>query len=235
MWDDKSAAGLADAAHVHQGEQEQDAEADGERVLLKAPGSTEIERAHARRDADRGGEHIVDHEGGCSEQTRDRCRGSPTRQCKSRPVGICIDRLTVGEEDDDEQDDDRDRDGHDVVDAKQTKWDEEGQSCCLRPVCGGRKRVQPEDGQARMPDRRARRAAPSSREDARRVRRQETCGRPAFLSADCALESCLQDVHCVARAIASESASGARRLQGRSGCCDASSFRCRQRMTATTR
>ena len=126
---DKCAAGLADAAHVYEGKQEQDAEADGESVFLQGAGVDGDERPHAGRDADCRGEHIVDHERRCGEQAGIGAEVLRRNGVGAASLGICIDRLPVGKEDDDEQDDDGERDRDDVAHTHQTKRDEERQGC----------------------------------------------------------------------------------------------------------
>ena len=63
-------------------------------------------------------------------------------------VRIRLDRLPIGEVDDDQQRNDRRADGHDDIDAFETQRDEQRQ-CGFRAVGRGTERVQAEDRYAR--------------------------------------------------------------------------------------
>ena len=180
--DEKGDAGLAHTAEVHHGEQEQDAETEGERVPLQLAGIDGDERADAGGDADRGGEHVVDHQCRGGEQAGKRAQVLRCDGVGAAAVGVGIDRLAVREEDDDEQDDDGERDGDDVVHAADAQRDEQGEGG-FRPVCRGGERVEAEDRERPGPRRCVLRAAPSWRGGGRRVGRKETCSRPALPSA----------------------------------------------------
>ena len=92
---EKGDAGFPYSAEVDYGKQEQDSETDAERVLLQARGIDRDERADAGRDADCGGEDVINHQsrgreqaGKCAEVLR--CDG-----VGAAAIGVCIDRLAV--------------------------------------------------------------------------------------------------------------------------------------------
>ena len=144
--DEEGGAGVLDAAHVDEGEDEQDGEAEGERVRLKR-GERGDQRSDAGGDADRGVEDVVDHERGGGEQAGDLAEVLGGDRVAAAAVGIGVDGLEVGEEDDGEQDDDGEADGDDVCDAGDAEGNEQGEGG-FRAVGGGAESVEAEDGNA---------------------------------------------------------------------------------------
>ena len=137
---------VADPAHVDQGEQDEDTQADGEDVRVERRHSGD-ECTDAGRDADCGGEHVVDHERGCCEQACAVAEVFGGDGVGAAAVGVGLDGLAVGEVDDDQKDDDRGADLDDVVDAAEAERDEQGERG-FRAVGGGGERVEAEDGDA---------------------------------------------------------------------------------------
>ncbi len=116
-------AGIADAPHVNEGEEQQNDKADLERVRLERRHGRD-ERTHACGDPDGGGEDVVDHESRGGEQTRAIAEVLTGDGEGAAPVRISLDGLGVGEVEDDEQDEDGGGDGEDEVNACQAERDE---------------------------------------------------------------------------------------------------------------
>ncbi len=122
------------------------AEAELERVRLEARDSGD-ERADAGGDADRGGEHVIDHQRGCGKQARAGAQVFAGDRVGSAAVRIGLDGLPVGEIHDAQQDDDADADREDVSDAGGSERDQQRERS-FGSVGGGTERVEPENRDA---------------------------------------------------------------------------------------
>ena len=142
--DEKGGASVVDAAHIDQGQDGKDCEAEQEGVGLKA-GDCGDEGSDACGDADRGGEDVVDHEGGCGEEAGALAEVLAGYGVAAAAVGVGVDGLEVGEEDDDQQPEDGEADRYDVGDAGDAERDKEGEGG-FRTVGGGGQGVETEDG-----------------------------------------------------------------------------------------
>ena len=139
-------AGVVDAAQVDDGQKDEDEKAEPEGVLLQA-GYGGDERADSGRDANGGGEDVVDHQCGGGEKPRPGTEIFGGNGVGATALRVSSDRLAVGEVDDDQQDDDGRGDGNDEVDTEQSEGDEQRQSG-FRTVSGGAESVEAEDGNA---------------------------------------------------------------------------------------
>ena len=101
--DEEDDAGVADTAHVNDGKEQENDQADLEGMRLQ-PGDGRDERTHAGGDADGRGEDVVDHERGCGEQAGVIAEVFASDGEGTAAVGIGFDGLGVGEIEDDEQD-----------------------------------------------------------------------------------------------------------------------------------
>ena len=145
--DEEDDAGIADAAHVDEGEQQQNKQADLECVRLEG-GYGGNERADAGGDPDRCGEDVVDHERRSGEQTRAIAEVLTGDGEGATTVRIGFDSLGVGEIEDDEQDENCRGDGTDEVNAAEAERNEQGEGG-FGPVRGGAESIEAEDRNAR--------------------------------------------------------------------------------------
>jgi hypothetical protein len=124
--DEEGRSGVLYPAHIDQGEDEQDGEAEGEGVGFE-PGKGRDQRTHTSRDADRRIENVVDHQRGGGQQAgigpeilrRDRIAAASVR--------VRVDRLQVGNEDDDQQPNDCEADRHNVLNTSQAQRNKQGE------------------------------------------------------------------------------------------------------------
>ena len=144
--DEEGRAGVLGAAHVDEGEDGEDEQAEGERVWLEL-GEGGDQRADACGDADGGVQDVVDHERGGGEKAGGFAEVLCGDGIAAAAVGIGVDRLAVGEVDDGQKADDGEADGDDVRDAGQAERDEQGERG-FGAIGGGAERVQAEDRDA---------------------------------------------------------------------------------------
>jgi len=142
--DEEDDAGIVDAAHVDDGEEDEDPEAEREGVRLKG-GYGGDEGADSGGDSDGRCEHVVDHEGRRGEQAGGITEVLAGNGEGAAAVGIGFDGLRVGEVEDDEEDEDGGGDGADEMNAAEAERDEEGEGS-FRSVGGGAEGVKAEDG-----------------------------------------------------------------------------------------
>ena len=121
--DEEGRAGVFDAAHVDQGEQQQNGEAEGQRVGLEHR-KRGNQRSDTRGDADCGVEDVVDHQRRGGEQAGMLTQVLRGDRVAATTVRIGINGLEVGDVDDRKQEDDGEADGYDVLNARETKGDE---------------------------------------------------------------------------------------------------------------
>jgi hypothetical protein len=140
-------ARLAQAAEVDDGQDRQDDEAE-EQCVREQRGDRRDERAHARRDAHRDVEHVVERERRPGEERgvgAEVLLGDGVRAAAAR---VCVDGLTVGEVDDAQDADDERADRPDVREARGAEGDEQRERR-LGPVRGRGERVEPQHRDAR--------------------------------------------------------------------------------------
>src|SRR5262244_1521011 len=143
---DEDSAGLADSTQVHQREQHENAEAQREGVRLEIR-----DRRHQRTDpggdTDRGGENVVEHEGGGSEQAGKGAEILRGNRIGTAPARIGSNGLAIGKINNREQRDDAGADRYDVGDTCESQRNQERESG-FGTVRGGAEGVEPEDWDA---------------------------------------------------------------------------------------
>ncbi len=138
-------AGLPHAAQVHQGEKHEHQQADRHLVRLQR-GHGRRQGQHARHDAHRHGEHVVNQQRRGGHEAGVRAQVLAGHDVGPAAVRVGVDGLPVGEDDDGQQGGDGHRDGDDQVGRRQRGGHQDGQRG-LGGVGHGREGVRGEDRQ----------------------------------------------------------------------------------------
>ena len=111
--DEEGGARVLDPAHVDQREDKQDGKAERERVGFE-PGEGRDQRAHTGGDADGRVENVVDHQRRGGQQAGVGAEVLRRDRVAAAAVGVGVDGLQVGDEDNNQQADDGEANGYDV-------------------------------------------------------------------------------------------------------------------------
>ena len=141
---DEGRAGVLDAAHVDQGKKRQHEQAQHQHVRLQ-PLLVADDCPDPGRDANRGGQDVVDHQRRRGKQT---CPGAQVLGgdgVRAAAGGIRRNGLAIAEEDDAQQNEDDRDDGNQVSDAGDAQRNQQRERC-LRSVRRRSQRIQAKDG-----------------------------------------------------------------------------------------
>ncbi len=139
-------AGFAKPAKIENGDDDENADAESDRVWLETRDGAD-ERADSGRDADGRGKNVVGEERGGGEEAGKRAEIVARDGVGAATLRIGLDRLTVREVNNDEQDDDRGAERQNVVEAEQPERNEQAE-CGFGAVRRGAESVEAEDGDA---------------------------------------------------------------------------------------
>ena len=139
---------LADAAQVHEGEEDDGGERERDLVRREA-GDDRGEGEYPGCDGDGDGEDVVDEEGGRADEARQRAEVLLGDDVGAAARLIGLDGLAVGQDDDSEQDTDRDRDREDEVRGRDGGRDEDDEPG-LRRIRDRGERIGGEDRESEL-------------------------------------------------------------------------------------
>ena len=142
----ESQAGFAHAAEIQDGDDDENADAQGDHVWMQARDGGD-ERADSGGDTDRRGEYVVGEQGRGGEQAGERAEIEARDRVRAAAVGISGDRLAIRKVNNDQQNDDGGADRKNVVKSDEAQRDEKAERG-FGAIRGGAERVEAEDGNA---------------------------------------------------------------------------------------